>query len=197
MDKKLFELMDEFSSLNIIVIGEAMLDSYLKGSSDHLCYEAPVPVVAVQEQDNIPGGGANTAYNVHTLGGNVYFLSVVGNDVEGRRLVSALEDGGISTEYIYMDPMRKTMSKQRVLSENQMLVRFDQGDTSPISPQAEDYLIARLKELFNRCDAVILSDYDYGVLTPRLIQTLQELQEKIRTSWWPIRNTLTASAPST
>ncbi len=178
MDKKLFELMDEFSSLNIVVIGEAMLDTYLKGSSDHLCFEAPVPVVSVQEQENIPGGGANTAYNVHTLSGNVHFLSVVGNDVEGRQLVAALEDGGISTENIFMDPMRKTMAKQRVLSENQMLVRFDQGDTAPINRRAEDYLIARLKELFDQCDAVILSDYDYGVLTPRLVKALQALQEK-------------------
>ncbi len=178
MDKKLFELMDEFSSQNIIVIGEAMLDTYLKGRSDHLCFEAPVPVVSVEDQQNIPGGAANTAYNVHTLGGKVHFLSVIGNDVEGRLLVAAMEEEGICTENIFMDPMRKTLSKQRVVSENQMLVRFDQGDTGPIGRQAENYLVARLKELFNNCDALIISDYNYGIMTPRLVKTLRALQEK-------------------
>jgi D-beta-D-heptose 7-phosphate kinase / D-beta-D-heptose 1-phosphate adenosyltransferase len=111
MDKKLLEIMNEFSSLNVIVIGEAMLDSYLKGHSDHLCYEAPVPVVSVAEREDIPGGAANTAINIKTLAGRVQFLSVIGSDAEGRALLDVLEERGVSTDHVYVDSTRQTLAK--------------------------------------------------------------------------------------
>jgi D-beta-D-heptose 7-phosphate kinase / D-beta-D-heptose 1-phosphate adenosyltransferase len=178
MDKKLLEIMDEFSSLNVIVLGEAMLDTYLRGSSDHLSYEAPVPVVSISERDHIPGGAANTAINVKTLAGRVQFLSVVGNDAEGRALMDVLEEQGVSTDNVYVDCYRQTLAKQRVMAETQMVVRFDQGSTDWIDVEAEDFLIERLQELFPACDALIISDYDYGIFTQRVIQTLERLQKQ-------------------
>jgi D-beta-D-heptose 7-phosphate kinase / D-beta-D-heptose 1-phosphate adenosyltransferase len=178
MDKKLFEIMDEFASLNVIVIGEAMLDTYLRGSSDHLSYEAPVPVVSIAERDDIPGGAANTAINVKTLKSRVHFLSVIGNDAEGRALLDVLEEQKVSTDHVYVDCYRQTLAKQRVMAETQMVVRFDQGSTDPIDTEAEDFLIERLQELFPTCDAVIISDYDYGIFTQRLIKTLERLQKQ-------------------
>jgi D-beta-D-heptose 7-phosphate kinase / D-beta-D-heptose 1-phosphate adenosyltransferase len=134
-----------------------------------------------QERENIPGGAANTAINVKTLGGRVHFLSVIGNDSEGRALMDALEESGVSTDDIYLDCCRQTLAKQRVMAETQMVVRFDQGSIDEIDTEAEDFLIDRLQKLFPTCDALIISDYDYGIFTPRLVKSLERLQKKYPT----------------
>src|SRR5207245_6541920 len=89
---------DAFAGFHVLVIGEAMLDSYLEGTTDRLCPEAPVPVVAISARRDAPGGAANTAVNVRSLGGRVSFVSVIGQDAEGRQLLQSLKDRGISTE---------------------------------------------------------------------------------------------------
>lgn len=178
MNHNVFHMIDAFSHLNILVIGEAMLDTYLKGSSGRLCREAPVPVVEVTEREDVPGGAANTAVNVHTLGGEVIFLSVIGADIEGEVLRQALESRGISTHGIIIDPHRRTLAKQRVVADAQMMVRFDQGSTESISTEVEDQLIAHLYRHFPTADAVILSDYGYGLITPRIITQLTNLQQQ-------------------
>jgi D-beta-D-heptose 7-phosphate kinase/D-beta-D-heptose 1-phosphate adenosyltransferase len=153
-----------------------MLDCYLSGSADRLCQEAPVPVVAVSERRDYPGGAANTAANVSALGGNVRLLSVIGEDAEGDRLQQALQHDGISTKGLIRSAERMTLAKQRVMANHQLLVRFDQGSTDAIVPHLEQQLIDALMEQFPQCDAVIVSDYGYGILTPRIIQILAALQ---------------------
>jgi D-beta-D-heptose 7-phosphate kinase/D-beta-D-heptose 1-phosphate adenosyltransferase len=96
-NNNLLRILSSFSGLRVLVVGEAMLDSYIKGTTDHLCREAPVPVVVVKENEDVPGGAANTAVNVHHLGGQVDFLSVVGDDYEGKVLLGMLERHGITT----------------------------------------------------------------------------------------------------
>ncbi len=91
----LVKLLDALAGLNTIVIGEAMLDCYLSGVANRLCQEAPVPVVTVTDSKQVPGGAANTAVNVHTLGGLVTFLSAIGDDWEGAILRQALEEQGV------------------------------------------------------------------------------------------------------
>src|SRR4051794_35407982 len=122
-------IIDRFAGRQVLVIGEAMLDSYLDGSTGRLCREAPVPVVEVQRRTDAPGGAANTAVNVASLGGRVSFLSVVGDDTEGRILRQALEERGVGTQHLLVEPGRRTIAKHRVIAAGQMLVRFDQGDT--------------------------------------------------------------------
>jgi D-beta-D-heptose 7-phosphate kinase / D-beta-D-heptose 1-phosphate adenosyltransferase len=176
MNSQLFDVINTFFQLKVLIIGDAMLDTYIKGETERLCREAPVPVVIVQEREDVPGGAANTAVNTHTLGGQVFFLSVIGDDVEGKTLIKSLEEQGVSPKNILVRPDRQTLAKQRVIAASQMMVRYDQGSTGPIDPEIEEALIARIKTLFPKVDAVILSDYDYGILTPRVIQVLEELQ---------------------
>ncbi|MBD2072014.1 D-glycero-beta-D-manno-heptose 1-phosphate adenylyltransferase [Leptolyngbya sp. FACHB-671] len=171
-------LINSFSKLNVLVIGEAILDCYLNGSSDRLCPEAPVPVVNITERLNVPGGAANTALNVSSLGGQVKFLSVIGEDPEAALLKQSLESQGVSTAYLLQERSRQTLSKQRIIASSHLLVRFDQGSTHPISSELETRLIDRLVELFPTCDALIVSDYGYGILTPSVIRTLEELQRR-------------------
>lgn len=169
-------MLDMWKNLTVLVIGEVMLDCYLDGSADRLCQEAPVPVVAVSERRDFPGGAANTAANVRSLGGDVRLLSVIGEDVEGDRLQQSLHRYGVSTAGLIRSAERMTLAKQRVIANHQLLVRFDQGSTTAIAPHLEQQLIDALIDQFPQCNAVIVSDYGYGILTPRIIQTLATLQ---------------------
>src|SRR5690606_27023116 len=123
----------EFSSLRILVIGEAMLDSYLVGSSTRLCREAPAPIVDVTSRTDAAGGAANTAATVSALGASVSFLSVLGTDDDGARLLACLGGAGVRVEHAIRAPGRATLVKQRVVADPQLIVRFDQGSTGPLS----------------------------------------------------------------
>ncbi len=176
MNTGLPRIVDTFAGLHVLVIGESMLDSYLQGSTNRLCPEAPVPVVDVSGRVDQPGGAANAALNAHSLGANVTFLSVVGDDVEGETLRHKLECRGVAPENVLVQRGRRTLSKQRVLAGSQLLVRFDQGDREPIAVETEQRLLALLESLWEECDAVVVSDYAYGALTDALIARLTELQ---------------------
>lgn len=178
MNQKLLQFVNHFPHLNVVVLGEAMLDSYFYGLSDRLCREAPVPVVSVTEWETAPGGAANTAANLSKLGANVHFLSVIGKDWEGELLWRALEERGILTENLVTSSTRSTLNKNRVISGSQIMVRFDQGSTESIDSYLETQIIQHLENLWSRCDALIISDYGYGVLTPRIIETVTELQRQ-------------------
>lgn len=167
---------DAWRDRSVLVVGEAMLDSYLEGSSTRLCQEAPVPVVAVSQRTNVPGGAANAAVNVTSLGGRAELLSVIGDDPEGDLVRDALKDHGIASDGVLGDPARATLAKQRVVSDSQLVVRVDQGTTAPLGEDVEGRLIEHLRERWQGCDAVILSDYGYGILTARVVAAIERLQ---------------------
>src|SRR5215208_5875597 len=169
-------LIDAFDRLKVLVVGDAMLDSYLEGKARTICREAPVPIISLDSRVDAPGGAANSAANIRSLGGRTTLLSAIGDDDEGDRLRRLLEQREIATEHLFIRPDRSTLAKNRVIAAAQMLVRFDQGSTGPLDPPTEQALIARLEELFPRSDVIIVSDYGYGILTPRVIATLAALQ---------------------
>jgi D-beta-D-heptose 7-phosphate kinase/D-beta-D-heptose 1-phosphate adenosyltransferase len=179
-NRNLRSLLETCRGLEVVVIGEAMLDSYLHGRAERLCREAPVPIVQLSKRADVPGGAANTAAGVQALGGRVTFLSVVGDDDEGARLQEALRQRGVGTGALVVDPSRRTLVKQRVFADGQMALRLDQGTTAPLGPQSEDILSKHLAAVWARADAIIISDYGYGVLTPRLRAALASLQQR-----WP------------
>ena len=166
------EFINSFPKLEVLVIGEAMLDSYLEGTSDRLCREAPVPLVRFSTRKDFPGGAANTAINVRRLGGRVKFLSVIGNDAEGKLLRDVLERGGVNLTHLLTDSGRRTIAKQRIVAQSQMLLRLDQGSTDAITYHTEERLTDELSRLYPHADAVIVSDYNCGLLTPRIIKVL-------------------------
>lgn len=172
----LLQLIEKFPQLKVLVIGEAILDSYLQGNSQRLCQEAPVPIVDINARQDVPGGAANTAANVASLGAQVVFLSVMGEDPEGDRLRHLLQQHHISARHLLTTSKRQTLTKQRILADSHLLLRLDQGSTQAITDDLEEKLISALVELFSTCDAVLVSDYCYGIMTPRLVQTLTKLQ---------------------
>src|SRR5215212_1075574 len=153
MNPTLAHLIDRFAGLEDVVIGDAMLDVYLEGAAGRLCREAPVPIVSLNERRDAPGGAANTAVNVRSLGARVSFLSVIGGDAEGALLRRSLEGLGVPTAHLLMEPARRTRANHRVVADGQVLVRFDQGSTGPAEASVEDLLLDRLASLLPGCDA--------------------------------------------
>lgn len=171
---------EAFASLEALVVGEAILDVYLDGYTERLAREAPVPIVNVCRRELAPGGAANTAANVRSLAARVHYLSVAGDDEEGWLLGGALRARGLEEDLMLVQPGRRTLTKSRVSASSQMLVRFDGGTTEPVDASVESDLIERMGELYRRCDVVIISDYDYGVFTPRVIRAIAALQGRHR-----------------
>jgi D-beta-D-heptose 7-phosphate kinase/D-beta-D-heptose 1-phosphate adenosyltransferase len=167
---------DRWAGRRVLVVGDGMLDRYLEGTSGRLCREAPVPSVTLSRRLDAPGGSANTAVNVHGLGGRVHYLTVLGDDLEGAFLRRTLEQRGVNGEHVLLTGQRHTLAKHRVMAAAQILLRFDEGDTGSIPPDVEEELLARLHVLWPTCDAVIVSDYGYGLITPAVLDALAELQ---------------------
>lgn len=178
VNQELLDIINTFPALHVVVLGEAMLDCYLHGQSERLCREAPVPVVDVREQVYEPGGAANTAVNVHSLGAQVSFISVTGRDRAGRIVCRELARHGLATRHLIRHPQRRTLCKSRVAAGSQLLLRFDEGDTGRVDGETEERMLRHLRHLLPDCDALILSDYGYGILTPRIIRAISAWQRK-------------------
>jgi rfaE bifunctional protein kinase chain/domain len=171
-------IIGHFSSKRVLVVGEAMLDTYFVGTSTRLCQEAAVPVVAIRERHDAPGGAANTAVNLAALGCTVELLSVVGDDDAGHRLRDLLRQRGVGLDLLVVAAGRQTLAKQRVVNGDQIVVRFDQGHADAVPPEVELRLRERLATAVIEADAVVVSDYAYGVVTDGLLRQLRRLHRR-------------------
>ncbi len=169
------DIVQHFHGLRALVIGEAMLDTYLEGSATRLCREGPVPVVLKTGEHRFPGGAANTAMNLRALGADVTFLSVVGADQAGAALRTALQAGGVSGAWLVEDASVSTHHKLRILANGQYIVRFDEDAQVP-STASQQALLKALEHLYSGIDLVVISDYGYGVLAGELIERLRALR---------------------
>jgi D-beta-D-heptose 7-phosphate kinase/D-beta-D-heptose 1-phosphate adenosyltransferase len=172
------KLIAQFMGLRVLVLGDPMLDSYLRGSASRLCQEAPVPIAENCRRENFPGGAANAAANIRALGGLPILLAAVGQDHEAALLKECLGERQVSTNWLLEVPGRQTLAKHRVVAGTQVIVRYDQGTTSPLREAAETALLERLNMEFSLCDAVLISDYGYGGITPLIIERLAASQRK-------------------
>ncbi|MCL5784318.1 MAG: D-glycero-beta-D-manno-heptose 1-phosphate adenylyltransferase [Patescibacteria group bacterium] len=172
------KFLDKFPKLKVLVIGDAILDVFLKGESSRVCREAPVPVVDCRQVTQTPGGAANTAVNVATMGAEVYLLTVIGSDQEGKALLEKLKSFKVNTEWVLKDGRRTTLVKQRVNSDFQMVVRIDSGSRDGLEKKTQKKFIKKLAQIYTQFDAVIVSDYNKGVMTKRIIKELAKLQQK-------------------
>ncbi len=174
------ELIQRFHQQRILVLGDAMLDTYLMGEATRLCSEGPVPVVRKTTEKHVPGGAANAAANLRALEGQVDFLGIIGRDSAGSLLRSVLGDYGISDRWIVEDEAASTLHKLRILANNQYVVRFDEGGVrdsphSPYTPAARQKISVYLDELYPQCDAILISDYGYGMVSDEIIMQLCSL----------------------
>ncbi len=167
-------LFHRFSQLKVGVIGDVMLDTYWWGNVDRISPEAPVPVVAVSSKEQRIGGAGNVALNVCTLGAAVSMISVLGKDDEGRQLTGLLEKNNINTKYLVHSEHRVTTNKIRIISRNQHMMRLDAEIADDLNTEDEDRLLYAVENYIaaENPGAVILEDYNKGVLTPRVIERI-------------------------
>jgi rfaE bifunctional protein kinase chain/domain len=170
----LASLIPRLAGQRVIVLGDVILDEYLIGRATRLSREAPVPVLEFEERQLIPGGAANPAANVAALGSAAVQIGVVGKDAEGRALKSVLRGRGITVTPLLALDDRPTTVKTRVMAHMglrfpQQVARLDRLSREPISADAETKLGALLREWTPKADALLLSDYHAGLLTPGLV----------------------------
>lgn len=151
----------DFSGVNVLVVGDVMIDRYWFGDVERISPEAPVPVVAVQRTEARPGGAANVAANVTALGAACRLISVIGDDEAGRTLHDAAEGMDVYVDWV-VDPASTTTVKLRVVSQNQQLLRAD-FEVTPCAA-ALDECTRRFRAALDSCDVVVVSDYGKGSL---------------------------------
>ncbi|MCB9479760.1 MAG: bifunctional hydroxymethylpyrimidine kinase/phosphomethylpyrimidine kinase [Deltaproteobacteria bacterium] len=182
---RLHELIDGFARAKVAVLGDLVADVYLFAQSRRVSREAPVLVMDYVNEKCIPGGAANAVNNVKSLGAAPYAIGVVGDDSFGEILRHTLEQAAISTEHIFVDPARPTTTKQRIVGSGlhttfQQMLRIDRGRRDEMPPAVEARIEQALVDLAERCDAVIVSDYAYGIFSDRVIERVNALAESGR-----------------
>ncbi len=165
---RLEQLLAKASTLRIAVIGDAMLDVYLHGDVDRVSPEAPVPIVRVRERKDALGGAANVAQNVAAIGAHVELVAVVGHDTAGTRLREMLGALGGETRGL-VNTGRPTTTKTRVLARAQQLIRVDEEVDADCTGAEVEALLAAVDRAVADADALILEDYNKGVLVVSVI----------------------------
>ena len=170
-----FQLPD-FSQARLLVVGDVMLDQYWRGPSERVSPEAPVPIVKVEDRSDYPGGAGNVALNAAALGCQVKLIGCIGDDDAGKRLTTQLHAANIECHFHHFDQL-PTITKLRILSQNQQLLRldFEQASSKPASITLWE---TSYQTLLQQVDMLILSDYGKGLLNeaPRLIEWAQAAQ---------------------
>ena len=167
--KRLKQLLLRFKDTRLLVVGDLMLDQFIRGSVSRISPEAPVPVVQVRQEQFIPGGAGNVVHNLAALGAKLDVVGVIGQDAPGAQLKDYLALHGVSAESIITDGWRVTSQKCRVIAEHQQVVRFDRETKGPLSGTSEAAVLRRIEAALPSAQAVILSDYGKGVLSKRVI----------------------------
>ena len=163
----------------VLVVGDVMLDEFLWGKVARISPEAPVPVVEITAQTFRLGGAANVACNVRSLGGRAVVAGVVGRDAAGDRLRDALVLGGVEDGLTVDEKGRPTTHKTRVIANHQQVVRADREETEEIGTALEDALGDALRRSARGVGAIILSDYQKGVVTPRLMKKVLDAARRV------------------
>ena len=179
-NRRLQHLLDRFPGRRILVVGDIMLDQFLRGKVSRISPEAPVPVVTVTEDSVMPGGAGNVASNLTALGATVSLLSLIGDDAPGRQLIADLRARGMDTGPIVADPSRPTTQKCRIVAEHQQVVRVDRETLDPVPAAVQRTLLSHLAGAVRAADALVISDYGKGVVTRAVVRKALTLAHRHR-----------------
>jgi rfaE bifunctional protein kinase chain/domain len=165
------EILTNARRSRIAVLGDVMLDEFIWGEVTRISPEAPVPVVNIQRESTRLGGAANVLANIAALGATAKVIGVVGNDAAAEKLrVALLNQGGEQDpNSLIVDEQRPTTIKTRIIAHHQMVVRADREHRGQVNGAVEGRIIEAMKEVLAQADALVISDYDKGVVTPRVL----------------------------
>lgn len=178
--QELVRFIDEFPRATVLVLGDIIMDEYIWGDVFRISPEAPVPVVNVLQETKMLGGAGNVANNIASLGGRAILCGVVGNDRTGREIIEKIEALGFPTGGIVLSSNRPTTIKSRIVAQSQQVVRFDRESREPIGKEEVSKLLSFISKMKNDIDAVLVSDYDKGVVSLEIISALKELRRGSR-----------------
>lgn len=171
------DLVGHFPEHHVLVVGDVMLDEYVWGDVTRISPEAPIPVVDVVRESARPGGAANVMANVWSLAGRGSIVGLVGADATGEVLRSLLGKLGVDGTGLVVDEGRPTTLKRRIVAHGQQVVRVDRESRDAVGREACHRLADRVRDRIDEVEAVIISDYGKGVVTPELVQTILGLAD--------------------
>jgi rfaE bifunctional protein kinase chain/domain len=171
-------LISKFPDITVGVIGDIILDKYLWGDVERISPEAPVPVVDVKKETVSLGGASNVANNIASLDAKAYMIGVVGDNENAKIIENLLKSKNINPVLI-KDKSRPTIEKTRIIAVSQQLLRIDREDRSKLSTEIEDKIIDEIKDIKDKINAFIVSDYGKGVITQRIMDFIKSLNKPI------------------
>ena len=173
--RNLKNIIRKFNQANILVVGDLILDEYIWGSVERISPEAPVPVLWANKRTFVPGGTANVANNICSLGGKVTLLGVTGNDANSKILLNEIKKRKINTKGIFVESQRHTTVKTRILAGHQQVVRVDWEHTHDLPKELNAKILGFIQKQIDSFDAIIIEDYGKGVINIALLETLISL----------------------
>ncbi len=173
--RRALEIIADFSHAGVLVVGDVMVDHFIWGNVSRISPEAPVPVVDVQKDSIMLGGCANVLNNIYAMGAKVYVAGVIGSDNIGRKLVAELRGRKIETKGIVVERRRPTTLKTRIVAHGQQMVRFDKENRKPIPQTSIDKILEYVESLRKKIGAVVISDYNKGVVSRELIEGIKKI----------------------
>lgn len=188
LQQRLLNIVRSFSDQKLLIIGDAIADRFLHGSISRVSREAPVFILRHEQTETVPGGAANCAVNLASLGSEVALISVVGNDQAGAELRAKLQAAGVDTTSLLVSEKLQTTTKVRILagqthSNRQQVIRIDYEDAPLSDLQVRRALLEELRARLSQANAAIVSDYNYGVVDD---QAVELLRERNRTTSLPV-----------
>lgn len=168
-------LIESFSKLRLVVIGDVMLDRFIWGNVTRISPEAPVPVVEVSRESVYPGGAANVARNITPFGGKTELIGLIGDDSEGEVLAKTLEDCHIGIDHMLVEKSFSTITKTRVVAQHQQVVRIDREKKQALTDNARNLVLNQLRNVVGEVDGIIIEDYGKGLIDNELVSSVVEI----------------------
>ena len=168
----ILEILENFKKLNVLIVGDVMIDRYLHGKVNRISPEAPVPVVELQKQEDRLGGAANVALNIKALGATPYLYSVVGDDTEGVTFQNLMTEFDLNTEGVMTSSDRKTTVKTRIMAGTHQMLRVDSENTHDLEENLQAIFLDKIRNLLavKQIHVIVFQDYNKGVLTSKIIE---------------------------
>ena len=180
LQERLLSIVKRFSQRRILVVGDAIADQFVFGAISRVSREAPVFILRHEQTETVPGGAANCAVNLASLGATVSLIGVAGTDTAGRALIEKLEAAGVDCRGVVVSEEIQTTTKVRILagqlhSTRQQVIRIDYDGSPLTNPDLQEQLRKRAKEIARGSEAIVISDYDYGVADVEMAKVLSDL----------------------
>ncbi len=168
---------DKFHNCRILVVGDLMIDEYIRGEVNRISPEAPVPIVLVKDKNHTLGGSGNVVNNLVALGAKVSVIGVIGTGKSGKQLLALLKNLGVDAEGVVQESKRPTTKKTRVITSHQHVLRIDWETRRKISDDSHHFLVDQIEKIIPKVDVVLLSDYGKGLITGAILKQVIDISK--------------------